>query len=84
MSDPIATAYAAYQARTTPESARVVLAAVNDREYADLVTAESIRIGALSELRDMIDAEINRLDAELNLLCTATDAQRFIAHETAP
>jgi hypothetical protein len=60
MSDRIANAIAAYQARTTPESVEAVLDAVKDREYAPLVTASSIRLSAAMTLRDVLAEEIAR------------------------
>lgn len=60
MSDRIANAIAAYQACTTPESVQVVLDAVKDREYADLVTASSVRLSAAMALHDVLAEEIAR------------------------
>ena len=58
MSEHIANAIAAYQARTTPESVQVVLDAVKDREYAELVTASSVRLSAAMTLHDVLAEEI--------------------------
>jgi hypothetical protein len=58
MSDRIAAAIAAYQARTTPESVEVVLDAVKDREYANLITASSVRLSAAMTLHDVLAEEI--------------------------
>jgi hypothetical protein len=66
MSKRIDHAIAEYHAATSPDAIEGFLEIARESPYSDLVTTQGMRIGALSELRDAIDAEISLLDAEID------------------
>jgi hypothetical protein len=53
-------AIAAYQAATAPAAIEAFLQITKREKYADLVSADGIRKGAASVLRDVLDEEIAR------------------------
>jgi signal recognition particle GTPase len=60
MSKRIAKAIAAYQASVTPSAVKLAQHAVKGRDYALLITADAIRMGAASALHDVLAEEIAR------------------------
>lgn len=60
MATKVTEAIAAYRAATTPAAVRRTLAAFKGKDYASLITAEGIRLGALDALRKEIEQEIGR------------------------
>jgi len=60
MSKRIDQAIAAYYAATAPAAIEAFLQIAKREKYADLGTADGIRKGAFSVLRDVLDAEIAR------------------------